>query len=134
MKILRNTGGLILALALLAACQGKGGSDLMDLSPREFFAQLQAKGDSILLVDVRTPEEFESGHLRGAVLVDFHGAGFAAEVAKLPKDKQLYVYCRSGRRSKAAVPVFTDAGFKPVRNLAEGIIAWQGLGLPVTKE
>lgn len=53
---------------------------------------------------------------------------------KLPKDKQVYIYCRSGGRSKASAPVFLKAGFKQVVNLVQGITAWQEAGMPVSAE
>lgn len=134
MKTLQYAGTLVFTLAFLAACQSKESPTLMNLSPQEFSMQIKAKGDSVLLVDVRTPGEFQSGHIPGAIAIDFQGPDFAAEVAKLPKDKQLYVYCRSGRRSKASAPVFLNAGFRQVRHLADGILGWQELGLPVSKD
>lgn len=125
LSTLRIAGALFLALSVMAACQSKESPDLINLSPRDFAAQIAAKGDSVLLVDVRTPGEFQGGHIPGALLLDFQGADFAAEVAKLPKGKQVYVYCRSGRRSEASVPVFLAAGFRPIRNLEDGIVGWE---------
>lgn len=132
MKSLKTTGLFVFSLAILAACQTKETSSIVNLTPQEFSAQLKAKGDSALLVDVRTPDEFNSGHIQGALSVDFNGPAFSDEVAKLPKDKQVYIYCRSGGRSKASAPVFLNAGFKQVANLAHGISAWQESGMPVS--
>lgn len=127
-------GALLFSLALLAACQGKENPALVNLSPGEFSAQIKAKGDSVILIDIRTPGEIRSGRIPGAIALDFQDPGFAAEVAKLPAGKQIYVYCRSGGRSQASAQVFLSAGFKQIGNLEDGIIAWQAAGLPVGRD
>lgn len=132
MKAFIKSGIIIVCLSLLGACQAKENASLVDLGAKEFSEKLKAEKDSALLVDVRTPEEFASGHLAGALSIDFNGPGFAESVAKLPKDKHVYLYCRSGRRSKAAMPIFLKAGYKSVFNLTPGILGWESAGLPVT--
>jgi rhodanese-related sulfurtransferase len=122
------------SLSLLPACQAKDSTTLINLEAREFSSQLSQKKDLALLIDVRTPEEFQSGHIQGALSIDFNAPNFAENLAKLPKDKEIYVYCRSGSRSKASAPQFISAGFKKVNNLTKGIIGWQALELPVTLE
>ncbi|MFH0941824.1 MAG: rhodanese-like domain-containing protein, partial [Chloroflexota bacterium] len=58
------------------------------------------KGNAdFIIIDVRTPGEYEGGHIAGAVNLDFNAAGFNAEVDKLDKNKTYLVYCQSGRRS-----------------------------------
>lgn len=86
----------ILGIALLAAC----GSDSSPASTPT----------STTVVDVRTPAEFASGHVEGAVNIDVEGAGFDAAVAALPKDASYLVYCRSGRRSALAAERMRAAG------------------------
>lgn len=132
MKAFIRSGIIIVSLTVLGACQAKENAALVDLGAKEFSEQLKLKKDTALLVDVRTPEEFASGHLAGALSIDFNGPGFAESVAKLPKDKEVYLYCRSGRRSKAAMPIFLKAGYKTVTNLTPGILGWESAGLPVT--
>jgi rhodanese-related sulfurtransferase len=134
MKTLSLIGTLVLSLGFLAACQSKENPALKNLSAQEFASQIQSKGDSVLVVDVRTPEEYQSGHIAGAISVDYRGSAFASEVAKLPKDKPVYIYCRSGGRSQASAPVFLDAGFALVHNLAGGIMGWENAKLPISKE
>jgi len=96
------------------------------------FSNLIASGNGILL-DVRTPEEYAEGHLEGCTLMDFNSPAFADEVAKLDRDKAVYVYCRSGARSGRAADMMTDMGFKEVYNLEGGIVAWQQSGKPVVQ-
>jgi rhodanese-related sulfurtransferase len=96
----------------------------------EFAAALQRPGTT--LIDVRTPEEFATGHLDGAVNIDLQGAGFGAAVADLDPSGTYAVYCRSGNRSAVAVAYLQDHGFDSVFHLDGGIVAWQAAGQPVT--
>ena len=66
---------------------------------------------------MRTPSEFEAGHLDGALNIDVQAADFADRVSELPKGDQYVVYCRSGNRSAAAIKVMLDLGFT---NLIDG--------------
>lgn len=132
MKPLRHAITLLFALTVLAACQTHENASVSHLSPQAFADRIQTMGDSVLVVDVRTPGEFAEGHIAGAQLLDFNGPGFAEAVTQLPKDKSLAIYCRSGARSKASLSVFLKAGFQQVANLESGIIGWQRAGFPLT--
>lgn len=76
-------------------------------------------------MDARTPEEFNEGHIPGAVNIDVKGENFDAKVAELDKSRPVAVYCRSGRRSKVAAERMTNAGLN-VTELSEGILSWKG--------
>lgn len=87
----------------------------------------------VQLLDVRTPEEFSEGHIKGAVNIDVNEPDFqAAATSELTKGKPVYVYCRSGRRSLFAGEILAKEGFDVV-DLDGGILAWEGAGLPVEK-
>lgn len=88
--------------------------------------------DDLVVLDVRTPEEFAEGHLEGAVLVDFYAADFAEQLAALDTDVPYLVYCRSGNRSGQALGVMEQLGFASAVDVDGGIVAWAGAGLPVT--
>jgi rhodanese-related sulfurtransferase len=90
--------------------------------------------DGVQLLDVRTQEEWDAGHLKGAKQVDFTADGFIekAKAAMDPK-KPVLVYCRSGGRSAKATKALRDAGFTAVHDMAGGITAWQKAGKPVEK-
>ena len=91
------------------------------------FADLAA-GEGVVVLDVRTPEEFAAGHLDGAVNADVSAADFASQVAELDPDATYAVYCRSGNRSRTAMQVMQDAGIDGVADLAGGIDAWTQSG------
>lgn len=89
----------------------------------EFEKQLIAtKGEQ--LIDVRTPQEFEKYRIKSAKNIDFRSPNFRNEIEKLDKNKPVLIYCLSGVRSRSALAVFQDAGFKTVYNLEGGINAW----------
>ena len=91
----------------------------------------EVKNKNFRLVDVRTPEEFAQGHLAGAALVDFKSPTFADEIAKLPREAKILIYCRSGHRSGIALQQMQSMGFKDVRDIGGGINAWMSAGLPL---
>lgn len=72
--------------------------------------------DGAEVVDVRTPEEFDSGHLEGAVNIDYQSDDFAEQVSELPREESYVVYCASGRRATGAVEQMRDLGFTDVVN------------------
>lgn len=92
----------------------------------DFSTALKAPGTIVL--DVRTPAEFASGHLPHAKNIDIEGADFGNQIAALDKNATYAVYCRSGNRSGTALEQMTAAGFSRVYDLAGGIGAWQNMG------
>ena len=97
------------------------------------FAEL-ITDSNVVILDVRKADEFAEGHITGAILIDQFQSDFLEQAqAKLPKDKTIAIYCRSGRRSANAAGKLADVGYKCV-NLKGGIIAWKEANMPVTKE
>jgi phage shock protein E len=88
--------------------------------------------EDLVVLDVRTPEEFAEGHLDGAVLIDFYDADFAEQLAALDPDVPYLVICRSGNRSGQTLGIMEQLGFASAADVDGGIIAWAGAGLPLT--
>lgn len=87
----------------------------------------------VQLLDVRSQEEFDDGHISGAVLVDVNDTAFVDNaLAVLDKQRPVAVYCRSGRRSARAASLLVGEGFS-VTNLDGGVIAWQDAGKSLVK-
>lgn len=84
----------------------------------DFIAKISESG--VVIVDVRTPEEFAAGHLQGAVNLDVSASTFDSQIAALDKDVAYAVYCRSGNRSTIAVGKMSDAGFTNLFNFNQG--------------
>ena len=117
---------LLTALLGVLSCSNVTNLDVDD------FDTLAAKPD-VFLVDVRTPEEYAEGHLRGASNIDWKAPDFLEQVTSAcPKDTRVAVYCRTGRRSAEAAKALSKAGYD-VANLTGGIVGWQEAGKPVTK-
>jgi rhodanese-related sulfurtransferase len=88
-----------------------------------------AKEPNYILLDVRQPEEYDEAHVANSVLIPL--GELALRTSELAKDAPLYVICRSGNRSKQASDILVKAGFKDVRNVEGGILAWQAAGFAV---
>lgn len=83
------------------------------------------------IIDVRTPDEYASGHVDGAVNIDWEGATFADEVAALDKNGTYLLYCRSGNRAGQAKAAMEQMGFTNVTNLGGYQDAANATGLPL---
>ena len=96
-------------------------------------ASWRAANPATQVLDVRTEEEFATGHLAKAVLIPWMDKDFATRAAKeLDPGKPVLVYCRSGRRSAEAAAALVKLGFAGVRSV-EGILAWEKAKLPIVK-
>jgi len=94
------------------------------------FARIIGDTDTVQLVDVRTKEEYEEGHISNALLIDYYSYNFEEQaIAKLSKEKTVAVYCRSGRRSASATRKLVKLGYEVV-NLDGGILAWERAKMP----
>ena len=118
---------ILASVLLLAGCSSS--SSAIDLSVSEFSSKVTEAG--MITLDVRTPGEFNEGHIEGAQLIDFQSGNFESEIATLDKSKTYAVYCRSGSRSGQAVKIMSDAGFTNLYNLNGGVIDWANAGLPL---
>ena len=97
------------------------------------FAQIIGDTATVQLVDVRTKQEYEEGHIANALLVDVYSYKFEEQAtAKLSKEKPVAVYCRSGRRSASAAQKLVKLGYEVI-NLDGGILAWQRAKMPIAK-
>lgn len=90
------------------------------------FEEALKENRKAVVIDVRSPKEFKDGHLPKAKNVNVMDRDFAAKVAKLDKEGDYYVYCRSGARSRTACKLMTRQGFENVTNLSGGMMAWRG--------
>jgi len=119
---------LVSSLFVLTAC-GTAGASVTTMNVPDFAKKITDK--SVVLLDVRTPLEFATGHIAGATNIDFESGTFASDIQKLDMTKTYAVYCRSGNRSGQATAIMAKDGFKSIFNLNGGINIWQSAGNPV---
>jgi rhodanese-related sulfurtransferase len=97
-------------------------------------AEKLLKSDSkVIVLDVRTADEFKDGHIPGAKNIDFFSDDFAKQIAALDKSKTYLVHCAAGGRSAKACKVFEKEQLPSVYHLNEGFKAWEKAGKPIEK-
>ena len=96
------------------------------------FIQKNENNNNLVIIDVRTPEEFSQEHIQDASNIDFYSGNFKDELNKLDKTKIYVIHCRSGGRSSQALDIMRELGFREVYNMG-GIIQWKEKGFPTTK-
>jgi rhodanese-related sulfurtransferase len=139
---------LLLALTLAAFAAGKYGtaylmskpaesekaaletvSEFKSLAPDQFYGELSS--GKYTLLDVRTQEEYDAGHLSNAKLVDYYKTKeFTTYLESLDRNGNYLIYCRSGNRSKETLKLMKEMGFSNVVDLDGGYQAWASKGLP----
>mgnify|MGYP006269493801 FL=1 len=87
--------------------------------------------EEYVIIDIRTPQEYNSERIKGAINIDFYSDSFEEEINKLDKDKKYLFYCRSGSRSSSALPLFEELGFREVYELQGGIQSWVSAGYDI---
>ena len=114
---------VLLAATILVSC-GTNRNKGYDSVDADSFAKFIGN-EQVQLIDSRTPEEFNSGHIPGAININIDDENFRAKVNELDKSRPIAVYCRGGRRSKEAADIMVGCGYD-VTELSEGIISWKG--------
>ena len=120
---------LLITFSITAFAQKKSSAELLQPAA---FAQKMAV-DKGPVIDVRTPKEYQSGHIEGAVNLHVYDSDFAKQLDSLNKNKTIYVYCKAGGRSAEAVTTMKNKGFAHIVELDGGIDAWTEAGKPVKK-
>lgn len=119
---------LALAAIALAGCSS-GSSATQDVNVQGFAEVIEDQ--SIVILDVRTPEEFAQGHIEGSINIDVSNSNFVSQVSQLDKSKTYAVYCRSGNRSQVATAEMEKLGFTSLFNMTGGAIDWAAAGFPL---
>jgi rhodanese-related sulfurtransferase len=106
------------------------------LKPSDAFQLIQKnKGNpQFVILDVRTPDEFKSGHIEGAINIDINADSFKNDIGRLDRGKTYLVYCRTGRRSAEAMDIMRNLGFAHLLGIEGDIVKWNAEKLPLVKE
>lgn len=91
------------------------------------------KNKTATILDVRTPEEFNSGHLEGAINIDIRNQDAVNKINALNKEAKYLVYCRTSNRSGAITDYMVKNGFKDVTKMDDGIVGWNSNQMPLVK-
>ena len=89
--------------------------------------------EEVVLLDVRTKEEYEQGHLENSILVPYDELEKRHKELNIDTDLMVVIYCRSGRRSLIAASMLERLGYKNLFNVLGGIVEWEKNGYPVSK-
>ena len=130
---------LVIGGALVASCAAAddqnaakpAGQKIATTTAETLQKRLQSNAKP-LVVDVREPAEFDSGHIAGARLAPL--GTVESDLADVKKDQEIVLVCRSGRRSAKAYEALAARGYTNLLNLEGGMLAWEKLGYPEVKK
>jgi rhodanese-related sulfurtransferase len=121
----------LLSLPILAflviSCQGQSSKSVQTIDVKLFGDKLKSTENPQIL-DVRTPEEYNTEHIENAVNVNWNGADFVSQASTYDKSKPIFVYCKVGGRSAQAAAKLAELGFNEIYNLEGGIMKWNVTG------
>ncbi|MFC1969329.1 SdrD B-like domain-containing protein [Chloroflexota bacterium] len=108
---------------------------IKNITPAEAYTLIQDNVDNpnFTIIDVRTPEEYASGHIENALNMDYYSATFLNQLDNLKKQNKFLIYCRSGGRSGMTLDMMRELGFREVYNMLGGINQWQAEGYPIVE-
>ena len=117
---------LLLAVMMLTACgqntENDQGAVYVNITAEE-AKQIMDSEEGYIILDVRTQEEYDEGHIPGAIVISHEEIAEKAEEVLTDKDQLILVYCRSGRRSKIAAEALMELGYTNIKEFG-GIIDW----------
>lgn len=108
-----------------------GTPPISDISADELYKRLETEREPPLLIDVRTPQEYSSGHIKNALLLPLGELLSNPNVIGDYENKEIIAICHSGSRSMMAAQILARSGFKDIRNLIGGMMLWKRRGYPV---
>jgi rhodanese-related sulfurtransferase len=124
----RRVFGLLLA-SLVSAGALAAEPALVQMSQEALLERQQKGDDATYVLDVRSPEEYASGHVPGAVNIPYDQV--ASRMAEVPRDRDVVLYCKSGRRAGIAAEALAGQGYTRLQHLEGDIVAWVAKGRPV---
>jgi len=113
---------LTLLIVFMAFVSCNSSSEIKKISSENLI--LLDKNKDIQVVDVRRLREYNSGHITGAINIDFYKSSFVEDINKLDKSKTTVVYCKSGNRSNKSALIMDSLGFTDFYDFSEGMNGW----------
>lgn len=120
----------LLVFLLLTPVLALAAAPVEDISARtaKDLIQENLSNPDFIVLDIRTPREFDGGHIAGARNIDFYAQTFAQEFRSLDLEKTYLIYCRSGNRSRQLMGAVDKMPFKKVFHMRSGLVDWVGQG------
>ena len=135
LMVLALSVSLVIGVILTGGCVGDETATIEDITPQEAFTLIQNNQNNpdFVIIDVRTPAEFEGEHIENATNIDFYSEAFRDILDTLDKNKTYLIYCKVGGRSGSALDIMAELNFKEVYNILGGMLQWKSEGLPTVK-
>ncbi|NQV00426.1 MAG: rhodanese-like domain-containing protein [Parcubacteria group bacterium] len=134
---------LLVSILIITGCTNKKGStsaknketNTQNTNTEEASSLIEENKDNsdFIILDVRTSEEFQEGHIKNATNFDYYSNSFQENLNNLSKTKNYLVYCKSGSRSGKTLNLMEELNFEKVYNMQGGITSWKNNNYPTTK-
>ena len=112
---------VVLSLIFIFSCELLNSPEINIISESDF---VEIQGSDYTLIDVRTQDEFDLGHIDSAINLDFYSETFQNDILSLPKNETIVLYCRTNNRSSKTANILKENGFKEISVLEGGITEW----------
>ena len=112
---------IVLSLIFIFSCELLKSPEINIISESDF---LEIQDSDYTLIDVRTQDEFDLGHIDSAINLDFYLETFQNDILSLPKNETIVLYCRTNNRSSKSANILKENGFKEIAVLEGGITEW----------
>ena len=112
---------VVLSLIFIFSCEIINSPEINIISESDF---VEIQDSDYTLIDVRTQDEFDLGHIDGAINLDFYSETFQNDILSLPKKETIVLYCRTNNRSSKTANILKENGFKEISVLEGGITEW----------
>ena len=112
---------VVLSLIFIFSCEIINSPEINIISESDF---VEIQDSDYILIDVRTQDEFDLGHIDSAINLDFYSETFQNEILSLPKNEKIVLYCRTNNRSSKTATILKENGYKDISVIRGGITEW----------
>ena len=112
---------VVLSLIFIFSCEQLNSPEINIISESDF---VEIQDLDYTLIDVRTQDEFDLGHIDSAINLDFYSDTFQNEILSLPKNEKIVLYCRTNNRSSKTATILKENGYKDIFVIRGGITEW----------
>ena len=112
---------VVLSLIFIFSCELLNSPEINIISESDF---VEIQDSDYTLIDVRTQDEFDLGHIDSAINLDFYSETFQNDILSLPKNETIVLYCRTNNRSRKTANILKENGFREISVLDGGITEW----------